>query len=236
MSFTSDSILKHLDKSDYPLLNINYDIAAVRVIGFCNQEKWAIIFELLTSYPSSDGIGLSIFAYGTGLKVEEGFATPVLYAPLEWREWEIEEEEIQDDEVDDKGLPFIPEVIQIYIRREPITVHTKDVARLNIAPEFDFDLLVHLVNIYGENLFSTNEELYLYVSKELEKLVQFENLHHEDDWHHGEGADVWKGDKFHIPSYTSGIEVIAQILETRNFNLYRSQSIRNLGFDWKTFK
>lgn len=39
MSFTSDSILKHLEKSDYPLLNVNYDIAAVRVVGFCNQEK-----------------------------------------------------------------------------------------------------------------------------------------------------------------------------------------------------
>lgn len=227
MSFTSDSILKHFDKSDYPLLNVNYDIAAVRVVGFCNQEKWAIIFEVLTSYPSSDGIGLNIFAYGTGLKVEQGFATPVLHVPLEWRKQEIEY---------DKELPFIPEVIQVRIRRELITVHTKDVVRLNKAPEFDFDLLVHLVNIHSEDFFSTNEELYLYVSKELEKLVQFENLHHEDDWHHGEGAGVWEGDKLHIPSYTSGVEVIAQILETRNFNLYRSQSIRNLEFDWKTFK
>jgi len=236
MSFTSDSILKHLDKSDYPLLNVNYDIAAVRVVGFCNQEKWAIIFELLTSYPSSDGIRLDIFAYGTGLKVEQGFDTPVLHAPLEWRKWEIEEGEIEDDELDDIGLPFIPEITKVHIRKKLITVCTKDVARLNIAPEFDFDLLVHLVNIHSKDLFSTNEELYLYLSKELEKLVQFENLHHEDDWHHGKGAGVWEGDKRHIPSYTSGVEVIAQILETRNFNLYESQSITNLGFDWKTFK
>lgn len=235
MSFTSDSILKHLDKNDYPLLNVNYDIAAVRVVGFCNQEKWAIIFELLTSYPSSDGIGLDIFAYGTGLKVEQGFATPVLHVPLKWRKWDTEEE-IEDDELDDRGLSFVPEVIKVHIRKKLITVHTKDVLRLHQAPEFDFDLLVHLVNIYGENLFSTDEELYLYVSKDLEKLVQFENLHHEDDWHHGQGAGVWEGDKHHIPSYTSALEVMAQILKTQNFNVYKSQSIRNLGFDWKNFK
>lgn len=57
-----------------------------------------------------------------------------------------------------------------------------------------------------------------------------------DNWHHGKGAGVWEGDKFHIPSYTSGVQVIAQILETGNFNLYKSQSIRNLEFDWKNFR
>ncbi|MCU0534956.1 MAG: hypothetical protein MUD14_13780 [Hydrococcus sp. Prado102] len=230
MSFSSDSILKHLDESDYPLLNANYDIAAVRVVGFCSQEKWAIIFELLMSYPASDGIGLMLFVYGTGLKVKQGFETPVLHVPLEWRRYEI-----QDDELDEKGIPFIPEVIQVHIRGKLITVHTNDVIRLNKAPEFDFDLLVHLIEIYGEELFSTNKELYLYVSEELEKLIQFDNWHHEDNWHHGEGVGVWEGDKFHIPSYTSGVKIIAQILETRNFDLYRSQSVRNLGFDWKVF-
>jgi hypothetical protein len=231
MSFTSDSILSHLDESDYPLLNVNYDIAAVRVIGFCNQEKWAIVFEVLMSRPSSDGIGLELFVYGTGVKVEQGFHTPILHVPLEWRRWEI-----QHDELDDRGVPIVPEVIHVRIRGELIAVHTKDVVKLNIAPEFDFDLLVHLVEIYGEELFSTNEELYLYVSKELEKLVQFTNWHHEDNWHHGEGLGVWEGDKFHIPSYKSGVEVISQILKTRNFNLDRSQSVKKLGFDWKIFK
>ncbi len=43
MDFTSDSMLKHLEKSDRPFLNANYDIAAARVSGFCNREKWAII-------------------------------------------------------------------------------------------------------------------------------------------------------------------------------------------------
>jgi hypothetical protein len=231
MSFSSNDILQHLDANDYPLLNANYDIAAVRVVGFCNQEKWAIIFEVLMSYPSSDGIGLNLFAYGTGLKVGQGFATPVLHVPLQWRRWEI-----QDDELDDTGALAIPEVIQIHIRGKPISVHTKDVPRLNKAPEFDFDLLNYLIGIYGEELFSTDEELYLYVSKELEKIAQFDNWNHEDDWHHGEGAGVWEGDKYHIPSYTSGVEVISQMLETRNLDLYKSQSVKDLGFDWKVFK
>lgn len=231
MSFTSNDILRHLDASDYPLLNANYDIAAVRVVGFCNREKWAILFEILMSYPSSDGIGLKLFAYGTGLKVEQGFATPVLHVPLQWKRWEI-----QDDQLDDTGVPVIPEVIQIHIRKKSISVHTKDVARLNRAPEFDFDLLNYLIDLYGEELLSTDEELYLYVSKELEKLVQFDNSYHEDDWHHGAGAGVWEGDKYHIPSYTAAIEVMSQMLETRNLDLYKSQSVKDLEFDWKVFK
>jgi hypothetical protein len=245
MSFTSDSILQHLDKSDYPLLNAHCDIAAVRILGFCNQEKWAIIFEVLMSYPSSDGIGLHLFAYGTGLKVEQGFSTPCLHNPFNWRKGEDQEEEIdfnwrkgedQEEEIDDINPSLIPELIEVNVRNQRIPIHTKDVVRLNKAPEFDFDLLNHLIDIYDEELYSTDKELHLYVSKDLKKLVQLDNWYHEDNLQHGVGAAIWEGDKFHIPSYTLGVKVIAQILETRNFSLYKSPAVENLGFDWKVFE
>jgi hypothetical protein len=246
MSFTSDSILQHLDKGNYPLLNVNYDIAAVRVLGFCNQEKWAIIFEVLMSYPSSDGIGLHLFAYGTGLKVEQGFSTPCLHNPFNWRKGGEQEEEIdfnwrkgeeQEEEIDDIDPSHIPEVIEVHVRNQRVAIHTKDVIRLNRAPEFDFDLLNYLIDTYDEDLYSTDKELYLYVSKDLKKLVQFDNWYHEDDWQNGStGAGVWEDDRLHIPIYTLGVKVIAQILETRNLNLYRSQAVENLGFDWEVFE
>ena len=181
------------------------------------------------NYPASDGIGLCLFAYGTGLKVEQGFSTPCLHTPFK-RQWEN-----QDDEFDDNN-PSSPEVIQVYIRGTQVEIQTKDVVRLGKSVEFDFDLLNHLIDIYGEELYSTDKELYLYVSKDLKKLVQFDSWYHEDDWHQGTGAGVWEGDKFHIPRYTCGVKVIAQILETRNFNLYKSQSVDDLGFDWEVFE
>ena len=232
MSFTSNSILEYLDKRDYPLLNVNYDIAAVRVTGFCNQETWAIVYELLMNYPSSDGIGLMLLVYGPGAIVEQGFGTPVLHVPFEWRGWEME-----DDELDDNDDFSIHKETQVYIRGERVAILLENFAKSYKWPAFDFDLLVYLIETYREKLFSTNEELYLYISKKLDKLVKFENWKHEDDWQNGgTGAGVMEGDKFHIPIYTSAIEVMAKILESRNFDLCRSQSIRDLGFDWETFE
>lgn len=231
MSFTSNSILEYLDKSDYPLLSVNYDIAAVRVTGFCNQESWAIVYELLMNYPSSDGIGLMLRAYGSGATVEQGFGTPVLHVPFKWEGLEIE-----DDNLDGSEESPVPREIEVYIRGERVTILPENFASSNRWPAFDFDLLVHLIEVYREELFSTDEELYLYISKKLDKLVKFENWKHEDDWQHGKSAGIWEGDKLHIPSYTSGVEVIAKILESNNFDLCRSQSIRDLGFDWKTFE
>ena len=228
MKFTSDSILKHLDKSDYPLLNANYDIAAVRVTGFCSKQEWAIIYELLMSYPSSDGIGLMICAYGTGLKVDEGFSTPTLHVPFKWEKYLESDEE--DNELDELDEYVIPEVIQVRIRDRLIPIQTKDIARLKQAPEFDFDLLVHIVDIYSDELFSTNDELSLYVSKGLKKIIKLDNW---DSW---ENKGVWEDDKFHIPIFTSAIEIIAKTLETRNFNLCKSRSAINLGFDWTVFE
>lgn len=228
MKHTSDSILKHLDKSDYPLANANYDIAAVRVVGFSSQEKWAIIFEIMMSYPSSDGIGLMICAYGTGLKVAEGFSTPALHTPFYWEKYPHSDElDEPDSELDESVLP---EEVQVHIRRQQIQIQTRDIARLKKAPEFDFDLLVHLMDIYGDELFSTNDELSLYVSQDLKKLVQFDN------WDHWEDEAVWEDDKLHIPIYTSGIAIISQIIETRNFDLCKSPLAKNLGVDWKTFE
>jgi hypothetical protein len=227
MKFTSDTILKHLEKSDYPLLNANYDIAAVRVVGFCSEEKWAIIFEIMMSYPSSDGIGLMICAYGTGLKVDEGFSTPTLHVPFEWDKYIQSDELEEDDEIDEDVLP---EEVRVRIRKQQIQIQTKDIARLKQAPEFDFDLLVHIADMYSDELFSTNDELSLYVSKDLKKLVQFDN------WDHWEDKGIWEDDKYHIPVYTSGVEIIARILETRNFDLCRSRSAKNLGVDWVVFE
>jgi hypothetical protein len=231
MSFTSDSILEYLDKSDYPLLSVNYDIAAVRVTGFCNQETWAIVYELLMNYPSSDGIRLMLLVYGPGATVKQGFGTPLLHDPFAWRGWEMKAKELNDSEEFS-----IPKEIQVYIRGEQVTISLENFAKSYEWPAFDFDLLIHLIEIYREKLFSTDEELYLYVSKKLDKLVKFENWKHEDDWQHSKGAGVVDGDKFHIPSYTSGIEAMAKNLESRKFDLCQSQLIRDLGFDWETFE
>lgn len=225
--FTSDEILQYLDKSDEPLLNLNYDIAAVRVTGFCNQERWAIVYELLMNYPSSDGIGLMLRAYGPGVKVEQGFGTPTLHSSFAWDKWEVQH--------DESYQLIIPQELEVYIRDELITIPSKDVVRQNRAPEFDFDLLVHLAESFGEELYSTDEELCLYVSKDLEKLVQFDDWHHNYN-HHDQGEGVFEGNKFHIPSYTSGVIVIAKILETQYFDLCELQSVRQLGFEWTTYE
>jgi hypothetical protein len=231
MNFTSASILNHLSKSDPPFLNANYDVAAARVSGFCSQEQWAIIFELLMSYPSSDGIGLMICAYGTGVRVSQGFETPTLHVPFRW-EKNLESERLDEEESEDIDEVFIPETVYIDIRGQTSAIQTKDIARLKVSPEFDFDLLVHIVDMYGDELFSTNDELSLYVSRGLKKIVRF------DVWDCWEDEDkaVWENDRLHIPVYTSGVEVISQILETRNFDLCRSQSAKNLGFDWAIFE
>ncbi|ABW29463.1 DUF7003 family protein [Acaryochloris marina] len=226
--FTADEILQYLDKSDYPLLTLNVDIAAVRVTGFCNQESWAIVYELLMNYPSSDGIGLMLRAYGPGVKVAQGFDTPVLHSPFEWYKWEIE--------YDESHTPIIPQELEVYIRNDLVEIPSKDVVRQNRAPEFDFDLLVHLVESYGEELYSTDEELSLYVSKDLEKLVHLDDWHHKYNFLKGEEEGVWKEDKLHIPSYTLGVEVIARILETQYFDLCDLPSVRQLGFEWTTYE
>jgi hypothetical protein len=231
MNFTSDSIIKHLNNSDYPFLNANYDVAAARVSGFCSQDRWAIIFELLMSYPSSDGIGLMICAYGTGLKVSQGFATPALHNPFTW-EKNLLSDELDEEEDENIDENVIPEIAQINIRGQIITIQTKDVARLKRAPEFDFDLLVHLVDMYGDELFSINDELSLYISRDLKKLVRFEVW---DCWEDEDKA-VWENDRLHIPVYTCGVEIISQILETKNFNLCSSRSAKNLGVDWTVFE
>ncbi len=226
MTFTANSIIQHLDRCDYPLLNANYDIAAVRVIGFCSPEKWAIIFELLMSYPSSDGIGLMICAYGNGLKVKEGFETPILHNPFQWNK----DSEEDDEEREETDYDVIPETLTVDVRGNKYKFNREDIPRLNRAPEFDFDLLVHLVDIYDEELLSTNDELYLYVARDLKKVVQFDNWYHEDD------LGVFEGDKYHIPNYTMGVEIVAQILENGNTSLCSSPSAQELGFDWKVFK
>ena len=48
--------------------------------------------------------------------------------------------------------------------------------------------------------------------------------------------DKWEGAKFHIPVYTSSVEIVARILETKNLALCKSQSARNLGVDWMVFE
>lgn len=225
--FTSDEILQYLDEKDYPLLNLNYDIAAVRVTGFCNRESWAIVYELLMNYPSSDGIGLMLRAYGPGVKVEEGFGTPALHSSFQWDDREVK--------YDENCQRIIPQELEVYIRDELVTIPSKDVVRQNLAPEYDFDLLVNLVESFGEELYSADEELYLYVSKNLEKLVQFDDWHHNYN-HHDQGKGVFEGNKFHIPIYTSGVTVIAKILETQYFDLCELQSVRQLGFEWTTYE
>ncbi|KAI9133369.1 DUF7003 family protein [Acaryochloris sp. CCMEE 5410] len=225
--FTSSGILQYLDESDYPLLNLNYDIAAVRVTGFCNQESWAIIYELLMNYPSSDGIGLMLRAYGPGVKVEEGFGTPGLHSSFRWDKGELQ--------YDENYKRIIPQELEVYIRNELVIIPSEDVARQNRAPEFDFDLLVHLVESFGEELYSTDEELSLYISKDLEKLVQFDDWHHKYN-HHDKGEGVFEGNKFHIPIYTSGVVAIAKILETQYFDLCELPSVRQLGFEWTTYE
>lgn len=226
--FTSGEILQYLDKSDEPLLNLNYDIAAVRVTGFCNQESWAIVYELLMNYPASDGIGLMLRVYGPGVRVGQGFDTPVLHSPFEWDKWEIE--------YDESHKRIIPQELEVYIRKELVEIPSKDVVRQNRAPEFDFDLLLHLVESYGEELYSTDEELSLYVSKDLEKLVYFDDWHHTYNFLKGEDEGVWEDNKHHIPSYTMGVEVIARILETQYFDLCELPSVRQLGFEWTTYE
>jgi hypothetical protein len=169
--------------------------------------------------------------YGPGTIVEEGFRTPCLHTPFARTR-----REYQDDELDDIDYSLISPIVKVDDCRHQLSIHTKDVVRLNRTPEFDFDLLNHLINIYKNELYSTDEELHLYIDKDLKKLVQFDDWHYEDDWQHGVGAGVWEGDKLHIPSYTLGLKVIAQILETRNVNLYKSQAAEDLGFDWKVFE
>jgi hypothetical protein len=238
MSFTSDNILECLSKSDYPLLNANYDIAAVRVTGFCSQENWAITYELLIDYPSSDGIGLMLMVYGPGAIVEQGFRTPCLHTPFAWERREGQDDDLDGDELDDIDYSLIPPILEVDVRKQQILIHSKDVVRRNNTQTFAFafDLLNHLIDIYEEELYSTDKELRLYVDRNLTKLVQFDNWYHEDNWQNGGvGAGVWEGDKFHIPSYTLAVKVIAQILETRNFDLYRSQAVEDLGFDWTFF-
>lgn len=226
--FTSDEILQYLDKSDEPLLNLNYDIAAVRVTGFCNQESWAIVYELLMNYPASDGIGLMLRVYGPGVKVEQGFDTPVLHSSFEWDKWELH--------YDESCQRIIPQELEVYIRDELITILSKDVVRKNRAAGFDFDLLVHLIEGFGEKLYSTDEELYLYISNDLEKLVYFDDWHYKYNFLKGEEEGVWKDGKLHIPSYTMGVKVIAKILEMQYFDLCELPSVRQLGFKWTTYE
>ena len=225
--FTSDEILQYLDESDYPLLNLNYDVAAVRVTGFCNQESWAIVYELLMNYPSSDGIGLMLRVYGPGVKVEEGFGTPPLHSSFRW--------DTRDVQYDESCKRIIPQELEVYIRKELVIIPLEDVVRQDRAPEFDFDLLVHLVESFGEELYSTDEELYLYVSKDLEKFVQFDDWQHNYNLH-DKGEGVFESNKCHIPSYTSGVVIIAKILETQYFDLCDLPSVRQLGFEWTTYE
>jgi hypothetical protein len=222
MNFTAASILEYLDNSDYALINSKYDIAAVRVVGFCNQEKWAIIFELLMDYPSSDGIGLMILAYGSGIKVEKGHGTPLLHTTFEV---DIEYDDDRDYVKSEK-----PKSVEVYIRGEWVTIDPESVFPSNTTLRFEYNLLVELIETYGTELFSTNDELYLYISRDLKKIVQFDGWYYEDE---EEGGEDYIREYTSVLKYIAGLEVMAEILATGNLELYKS--VNHLGLDWWVF-
>jgi hypothetical protein len=222
MSFTAASILEYLDKIDYALINSKYDIAAVRVVGFCNQDKWAIIFELLMDYPSSDGIGLMIFAYGSGIKVEKGYGTPTLHTTFEV--------DIEYDEDRDYVNLEKPKSIEVYVCGEWTTIEPEEVFLSNINLRFEYNLLVELIEKYGTTLFSTDKDLYRYISGDLKKVVQFDGWYYEDQEESGE--DYIRG-YTSIAKYIAGLEIMAEILATGNLELYKS--VNHLGLDWQVF-
>lgn len=241
-TFTTEDILNCLDKAaanlDFPSFNNDkYNLLTARLTGFRNENDWALTIEEVVSWYGLNGLEpvLVIYAFGSLILINKPFIT---FFPVKHSLGELgisKEEDYQDISVAgiicDEGFDVweedeaeIPDYILVQIRRKKILINSSKIERnLQIRDNFDFDLMIHLVNNYRRQILAIEAEFREIVPPELSQIIQLDNWHHPDVCN--------PNSEFYIPSKAKSIQMIAQVLESGNPELYQPCEENNV--DWR---
>ncbi|WP_019501376.1 DUF7003 family protein [Pseudanabaena sp. PCC 6802] len=196
-------------KYDYQLSNHNYDVASARLTAFNSDAGWVIFLEKLVSWPASMGIMLLTDACGTILDGFDGTFSPLISV------------DFGNYEIDDDGGMIPPEQIDVCIRNIEFQVKGSDVPLL-ANKEFDYNLLLHLLPNYRQDMLHTDAEFQCYIKgASKQKIIQLDNWFHDGNWNLK-------------PSDTEVYQLICEVIATGNPKVYKPTKSPNTD-SWKNF-
>lgn len=241
--FTTEQILNILDAataaSEFPMLDNGYVYPIdVRLSAYADNERWAILIEVLGIMPRAGDVDNTIYRFGNCLVStanKENWSSPEAYE--KWKKehefWDMSNvfpvdatglffeedddgENEEDDICDECDLQISPKATKFLIRNRTVQIpaiddyHKKGV-ELQHSPHVQYHELMRCVAPeHRDLLVATEEELRKLIPEDLPLLLRL------DEWWHPDTCNE------ELPSQTDTFQMIADVLVSNDPSRYKT--------------